>query len=401
LPHETQRSRETVWSRYGSYSVYTIPKRRGGFRVIEAPDNRLKNHQRRLLQSISGVPISPFSYGVARGTHAAAGAHFGCDTLIKVDVQDFFGSISVPMLRRAGVHRRLAHYASLSAYDVVDLVSICRGAAAHLPQGSPTSPLVADLYMLPTDYGIARDLCRLFTYIGVDPQTIAYTRYIDDLIISIAPGAMLEQRHINAILSIVQRRVKDRGLHLATHKTTVRHSGSSQVSLGYCLGGQSLQVARYARMRARKTVWKVLHGEPATQRDKALLAYATTGRLRPVRALAEAKDDYTSTAGWLAKRLMFSKRVTSRDMRASVPDLLSRGLFQRWRHYSRDLSAQDVLDASMAILSGYARLHLGDERSALEERATRHMVPLPRAIAVALGCVVCAVRYPKPCRNHS
>ena len=48
---------------HGAYKIYRIPKRSGGFRIIEAPDDDLKDLQRRDLPRLrQAFKVSPFCH---------------------------------------------------------------------------------------------------------------------------------------------------------------------------------------------------------------------------------------------------------------------------------------------------------------------------------------------------
>jgi retron-type reverse transcriptase len=127
--------------------------------------------------------------------------------------------------------------------------------APHLPQGSPTSPALANLIA----YGLDRRVAGLAAKLGA-----TYTRYADDLILS---GPIELGRRSASVVDVVRTIAKDEGFRIHESKTRVRTAAQRQIVTGLVVN-QHLNVARadYDRLRA------VLHdaatnGPDAANRD--------------------------------------------------------------------------------------------------------------------------------------
>jgi len=82
-----------MWSRGYDYARFTLPKRRGGTRAIEAPNDKLKALQRRILQRLlNPLPMHPAATGFVRGRSIVDNArpHIGRGVVINLDLADFF-----------------------------------------------------------------------------------------------------------------------------------------------------------------------------------------------------------------------------------------------------------------------------------------------------------------------
>ncbi len=155
-----------------SYSQFTIPKRRGGSREIEAPSDDLKTLQRRVLRLLlNPLPVHAAAKGFVcdRSIVHNARPHAGQGIVINIDLRDFFPSISSDRVYQAfralGWGREAARI----------LTNIC-SRDGHLPQGAPTSPALSNLVCRKLDArleGLVRGKGR-------------YTRYADDLTFSFA-----------------------------------------------------------------------------------------------------------------------------------------------------------------------------------------------------------------------
>jgi hypothetical protein len=166
------------------YVEFSIPKARGGERVISAPRAPLKRAQRAILaQILARLPVHDACHGfvAGRSTVTNAAPHQRAAVVIKMDLHDFFPSIH--FRRVAGLFRTIGYgaevanlLAALTTHRPVleDGTAVWPGA---LPQGAPTSPAIANLVARRLD---AR-LSGLAQRVGA-----AYTRYADDLTFSFA-----------------------------------------------------------------------------------------------------------------------------------------------------------------------------------------------------------------------
>ena len=169
----------------------------GSPRLVEAPKDRLRASQRRILRDLLRVvPAHPAAHGfeLGRSVWTCAQVHAGEDVLIRLDLRSFFPS--VPVRRVAGLFRALGYpdrVAFLLAClcttrtppDVLATRPSCDADAErhvrrvygerHLPQGAPTSPALANRVAYRLDARLA-GLARA--------RGVHYTRYADDLFLS-------------------------------------------------------------------------------------------------------------------------------------------------------------------------------------------------------------------------
>ena len=145
---------------------------------------------------VSWVPVEAAGlkpvHGAAHGFVAGrsiltnALAHRGADVLVKVDVKDFFPSVTwrrvKGLLRKGGLEEHAATLLSLLSTEAPREVVQFRGKTLYvakgprsLPQGAPTSPAITNALCLKLDKRVSAMAKRLgFTY----------TRYADDLTFS-------------------------------------------------------------------------------------------------------------------------------------------------------------------------------------------------------------------------
>ncbi len=227
------------------YRYRWLPSARRPARLIEAPKDRLRMVQRRILREVlAPVPVSPIAHGYVPGRSAltAADVHVGADVLVQLDLAAFFPSVtfgrvaatyellgySPPVARiLAGLSTNAAPRAVLRARPLSSSVSISdrwhadrRLAAPHLPQGAPTSPALANLACYRLDQRLA-GIARAFD--------ASVTRYADDLTFS--GGRRLRSRSTDLVQTVGEV-AREQGFHVAAAKTRVVTSAQRQQVLG-------------------------------------------------------------------------------------------------------------------------------------------------------------------------
>lgn len=154
-----------------AYSEFEVPKRSGGTRHIAAPDRGTQNLQRTIFRRLLAMPpVHPDSLGFVRGrgTLDHAARHAGSQVVLRMDLEDFFGSTSAG---RVGAFFRETWDEEATAL-LVGLTTF-RGS---LPQGAPTSPSLSNL----VNHRLDRRLAGFATRRGA-----TYSRYADDITFSL------------------------------------------------------------------------------------------------------------------------------------------------------------------------------------------------------------------------
>lgn len=165
------------------YREFYIPKRSGGLRKIDAPNDELKKALRDLQKILEEVPTetyhtSAFAYISHRSAKDAMMRHQQNESnwFAKFDLHDFFGSTTPEFLEKMlgmvypyGVLKDTRGWEEL--HRALDLCFKDGG----LPQGTPISPFLTNLMMIPIDHEISNRLRE---------KKMVYTRYADDFQIS-------------------------------------------------------------------------------------------------------------------------------------------------------------------------------------------------------------------------
>jgi len=260
------------------YHYRILAKPGGDVRLIEAPKLRLKAMQRQILAEIlERIPVHPAVHGFRRGRSikSFAAPHVGQRVVVRMDLRDFFPSISAPrvqaMFRTAGYPERVANLLGGLCTNAaprsfwtqkgrgVDPLRMAEArqlyAWPHLPQGAPTSPAVANICAYRVD-------CRLTGL--AEASGAVYTRYADDLAFSgggdFERGAERFAIHAAAILM-------EDGFKVHHRKTRIMRRGVRQYLAGI-VTNEHLNVIRrdYDVLKATLTNC-VRHGGESQNRE--------------------------------------------------------------------------------------------------------------------------------------
>lgn len=227
------------------YRVFYIRKRSGGRREITVPDLRLMTVQKWITRwTLSRQQFHPVSTAFFPGSSPQKNAsiHCGSRWLVKVDVHSFFDSVSERQVYR--VFREM-EYPSLLAFELTRLCTRLHSSGGRhserrwhkneksytiskyendrvgcLPQGAPTSPMLANLVCQSLD----RRLARLAEKYG---GTI--TRYADDIVFS---ASDFDRSRGENLIADIKTELWRLGFKANSNKTAIVPPGARRVVTG-------------------------------------------------------------------------------------------------------------------------------------------------------------------------
>ncbi|MCA9209775.1 MAG: RNA-directed DNA polymerase [Planctomycetales bacterium] len=275
------RSLESYWpqNKLRHYHYRLLEKRFGQVRVIESPKPRLKQIQRQILTGIlDHIPPHPAAHGFRRGCSISSFArpHVGKRIVVRIDLQDFFPSISHLRIRALflslGYPQQVAKRLAGLCTNVVPLdtwLGDCGNRSTfgpsgvqrlystpHLPQGAPTSPALANLCAFRLD-------CRLAALANSAGAT--YTRYADDLAFS---GERDFERVAHRFHLHVCAAVMEEGFRVHHHKTRRMRRGVRQHLAGLVVN-ERLNVCRQDFDRLKAILTNCIRHGPQSQNRMA------------------------------------------------------------------------------------------------------------------------------------
>lgn len=216
------------------------PARR--YRTICVPNPILMRVQRWITQNIlCVVQPHPASFAFFPGTTImqAAQQHAECRWLLKLDARRFFESITEQQVYR--VFKRLGYgprisfeMTRLSTRRANERNGVLR--PGHLPQGAPTSPMLANYAVHDLDVRLSA-LAERFAW--------TYTRYADDLTFSTKTKST--RGRALKLAQLAKHELKQFGLVANSHKTSLSPPGARKIVLGLLVDRESPQLSRKFR----------------------------------------------------------------------------------------------------------------------------------------------------------
>lgn len=190
-----------------SYKTYRISKGNGKFRVITAPNPELKSLQKKIMNDLEQFQIHDSAHGFIKGKSIATNAlpHIKKKFVLNIDLKDFFPSIKTNMVK--SLFKQIGYDESMTDYVVY---------MGGLPQGSPCSPVISNLYCIQLDEEL-KELADSFDY--------SYTRYADDLTFS-------GQEYSSGFIKKVYAIVKSHNLIVNYSKTKIKWRNQRQSVTG-------------------------------------------------------------------------------------------------------------------------------------------------------------------------
>lgn len=241
---------EEFWDTDISYKQIEVPKRSGGYRLLSIPSDSLKTLQKTLAVAFEDelaprVHKAANAYMKGRNTVTNAVPHLGCKVLVKLDIKDFFPTVSKEMIKPT--------IASLAYYEpglIARLVDLCISENG-LPQGAPTSPLLSNLVLREFDIAAYR-LANL--------MNAKYTRYADDLTFSLQTDDPVKARKI---VVAVRDLLAKRGFQLneKPNKLKILRGHQAQQVCGITLNSGKPTISKKQRRKLRAAKHAVQKGE--------------------------------------------------------------------------------------------------------------------------------------------
>ena len=245
------------------YFSFKVPKKKGGFRIIQSPNEELKEIQRKLnfyLQSlylsykpksVHGFVFNPNGIEAAHTIVSNARPHCNKKHVLNMDMEDFFPSISA---------KRIKDSLSQEPFNLKDEVSTITALIGSfekkLPTGAPTSPVLSNIVCYKLDLNI-EEYCF--------NKNIKYTRYADDLSFS------SDNVFTNKIINELKKIITDYGFALNDKKFRLLSSKSKQVVTGLVVNQKPNVDRKYIRrLRAILYSWETMGVELAAAKHYQL-----------------------------------------------------------------------------------------------------------------------------------
>jgi len=220
------------------YRTFRIPKYRGGFREIDAPYPSLLGVQRWIYQNIlkqQSVHSSVHGFVPKKSIITNAKKHVGKVAFLKIDLKDFFPSITINWIinvfRELGYAQNVAYYlAALCCYN------------SHLSQGAATSPYLSNIVSRHLDNRLSK-LSKSYSLI--------YTRYADDLAFS---GKYIPAKFIEIATKIIN----ECKFEVNKNKTILSVGPGKRILTGISIAEDKICLPRYIKRAIKKEAYYIV-----------------------------------------------------------------------------------------------------------------------------------------------
>lgn len=235
------------------YTTFTIPKKNGEERSISKPTSCLLRAQKTISLVLSEIyrrPKAVNGFVCGRSIVDNARPHIKNRMVFNVDLKDFFPSINVHRIR--GIFESILR--SPDRRVVTLLADIC-SYEGKLPQGSPASPVIANMACRRLDFDLINLARRHRCY---------YTRYADDITFSKKSGDfpnvigyMDQETNRSIVGSDLLNLIKGNGFDVNHSKVRLQNRAIRQSVTGLTVNAKVNVNRRYVRqVRSMIYAWK-------------------------------------------------------------------------------------------------------------------------------------------------
>lgn len=296
LRNTVERQESEPYRRFRIHKRKASENEQARYRIICVPDPRLMRVQRWIndnILALGNVHDASVAFRKNDNIVRAAEPHCGCRWMIKLDIVNFFESVSEQSVYHAF---RAIGYQPLVSFELARLCtrrggpSQARGALrwsfpfgqemairayyskllGHLPQGAPTSPMLANLAMVRFDR-VASEIAG--------KHGLIYTRYADDLTLS-TNLQEFSRAQAHEVIRDLYRALRRHGFQPNLAKTSIVAPGARKVVLGLLVDGDSPRLTKEFRSRLRKHLYYLTHAAHGPARHAAAMRFRSVYSLR-------------------------------------------------------------------------------------------------------------------------
>jgi retron-type reverse transcriptase len=245
------------------YREFPLKTGKDKVRQIQPPREELMDIQRRIVKRIlqpRGVAASAHGGVPGRSPSSNAAVHQGQPCVVKIDVKNFF-----PSVQHRRVYRMFREEFGFGR-DVARLLTRLTTLEGALPQGAPTSPAVANLFLSErVDERMGSVLIE---------RSLEYSRFVDDLTIS--------GKDPRPAINEMARLLSARGLSIKKSKVAISRRNQPQEVTGLQVNdARRLTIARKKRDAIRAEIFQ-LRGCEAPRTELEEMVRSISGKIAHV-----------------------------------------------------------------------------------------------------------------------
>lgn len=233
-------------------------------RDIDNPGKDLKRVQKRILDTLlKPLELPHFLFGAVpdRCIRKHAREHLGSKTIVIMDIKSYYPNVTCKHVY--GVFRDVL----LCSPRIASLLTQLTTYDWHLPQGAPTSPALANLF-LASIYGPVLEACK--------EKKLIVTAWVDDLAFS--------GDDARSVMELVRQTLANNGFKLSSKKCVILNPRSSKLITGVRLGDTQLRAPKNKLREIRAGIHNLQIGR-LTDRGRAADLQSLKGKLMHIRSV--------------------------------------------------------------------------------------------------------------------
>lgn len=244
-----KKVKDRLATKHKGYIKFPLEKKNGTKRWIHAPHYIVKSAQQTVLRNMPTPSVKQYDHEVITGFIPGmsildnARPHVGQQVVLSVDLKNFFPSFTPQEIARAlGTNQ--------------DLINLVTNSSVRLPQGAPTSPMIANWMCCEGDSQLV-EFCT--------KNKLIYTRYADDLTFSSMRD--IDQDVVDQLLHMINNNLFGMQLKIAPDKIKFMRRHKQQRVTGIVVNEKlSIPRARRKQLRAFMHDCEVNGVQPALSR---------------------------------------------------------------------------------------------------------------------------------------
>lgn len=234
------------------YKSFKIPKKKGGFREINAPKDDFLEALREVKKVLDTMYIAPHNvhaYVEGKSSITAVEQHRKSNWFLKLDIKDFFGSCDKEVI--LSLIKNVYPFCKIGASQIELFEKIIERLLfkGSLPQGSPVSPILTNIIMTGIDYEIQAAIRQI-------EDRIVYTRYSDDLLIS-----SYKKDSVVGLQFIIPRLIKP--FEIRVDKTRIGSKAGRNWNLGLMINNNNDVTVGHERKKRMNATLNNLFNDPS------------------------------------------------------------------------------------------------------------------------------------------
>lgn len=222
-----------------SYNVYKIKKKNGKFRIITAPNQNLKQAQSDFANYLYAKYENLFKsnryvtgFVPEMSIKHNSDTHLNKEWVLNIDIKDFFPSISAEIIKE--------YLCKDLSFETDKIIELCCY-ESRLPQGSPCSPIIANLVAMKT---IDAEILNM-----AKNNNFNYSRYADDLTFS--TDKIIDRFQIKQFADMICSYIDATNMFKVNKaKINIKHRSQKQLVTGILVNNKESKIPK-------KTAYKI------------------------------------------------------------------------------------------------------------------------------------------------